>query len=85
SGGKIKLPVPAFNVINGGRHAKNKLLFQEFMILPVGAESFEEAFKIGKEVYRKLGEVFKGVGIGDEGGFAGIIYHFCLNVKMLIC
>lgn len=44
------LPVPAFNVINGGSHAGNKLAMQEFMILPVGAASFTEAMKIGSEV-----------------------------------
>ena len=70
SGGKIRLPVPFFNVINGGRHAKNELLFQEFMVAPVGAKSFEESFKIGKEIYSQLGRELKGSNVGDEGGFA---------------
>lgn len=48
------LPVPAFNVINGGSHAGNKLAIQEFMILPVGATSFKEAMKMGVEVYHQL-------------------------------
>jgi len=51
---KLVLPVPAFNVINGGSHAGNKLAMQEFMILPVGATSFSEAMKMGSEVYHNL-------------------------------
>lgn len=50
----LVLPVPAFNVINGGSHAGNKLAMQEFMILPVGASSFKEAMKMGVEVYHTL-------------------------------
>ena len=50
----LVLPVPAFNVINGGSHAGNKLAMQEFMILPVGAASFNEAMKMGVEVYHHL-------------------------------
>ncbi|CAG8452387.1 849_t:CDS:2 [Ambispora leptoticha] len=70
------LPVPAFNVINGGSHAGNKLAMQEFMILPTGAKSFTEAMKIGSEVYHTLKSVIKkkygqdAVNVGDEGGFA---------------
>jgi len=73
---KMKMPVPAFNVINGGRHAKNKLSFQEFMILPVGAKNFKEAMNIGKKVYNELRKLImkkykiKTIEIGDEGGFA---------------
>lgn len=51
------LPTPAFNVINGGSHAGNKLAFQEFMLLPTGASSFTEAMKIGSEVYHTLKKV----------------------------
>ena len=51
---KLVLPVPAFNVINGGSHAGNKLAMQEFMILPTGASSFSEAMKMGSEVYHNL-------------------------------
>lgn len=51
---KMVLPVPAFNVINGGSHAGNKLAMQEFMILPTGASSFKEAMKMGSEVYHNL-------------------------------
>lgn len=56
----IILPVPAFNVINGGSHAGNKLAMQEFMILPTGATSFTEAMKMGSEVYHHLKNVIKG-------------------------
>eukprot|EP00249_Psilotum_nudum_P004902 c18393_g1_i1 orf=182-1519(+) len=70
------LPVPAFNVINGGSHAGNKLAMQEFMVLPVGASSFKEAMKMGSEVYHNLKAVIKkkygqdATNVGDEGGFA---------------
>jgi enolase len=68
--------VPAFNIINGGSHAGNKLAMQEFMILPVGASSFREAMKMGVEVYHNLKSVIKAkygqdaCNVGDEGGFA---------------
>lgn len=70
------LPVPAFNVINGGSHAGNSLAFQEFMILPVGASNFTEAMRMGSEVYQHLKAVIKAkygldaTNVGDEGGFA---------------
>ncbi|XP_069774496.1 LOW QUALITY PROTEIN: enolase 1a, (alpha) [Narcine bancroftii] len=73
---QVILPVPAFNVINGGSHAGNKLAMQEFMILPVGAANFKEAMRIGAEVYHNLKSVIKSkygqdaVNVGDEGGFA---------------
>jgi len=73
---EIRLPVPAFNVINGGAHAGNRLAFQEFMILPVGAPSFKEAMRYGCEVYHTLKAVIKekyggdAINVGDEGGFA---------------
>lgn len=66
----------AFNVINGGSHAGNKLAMQEFMILPVGANTFKEAMRIGAEVYHNLKNVIKSkygqdaTNVGDEGGFA---------------
>ncbi|CAG9826560.1 unnamed protein product [Diabrotica balteata] len=72
----IILPVPAFNVINGGSHAGNKLAMQEFMILPTGASSFSEAMRMGSEVYHHLKKVIKdkfgldATAVGDEGGFA---------------
>jgi enolase len=73
---EVVLPVPAFNVINGGSHAGNKLAMQEFMILPVGATSFSEAMRMGAEVYHHLKTVIKdkygqdATNVGDEGGFA---------------
>lgn len=72
----IVLPVPAFNVINGGSHAGNKLAMQEFMILPTGAANFTEAMRMGSEVYHHLKNVIKAkfgldaTAVGDEGGFA---------------
>jgi len=74
--GPMVLPVPCFNVINGGSHAGNKLAFQEYFIIPVGAETFKEAMRIGCECYHTLkGIIKKKFGgdatlIGDEGGFA---------------
>ncbi|XP_059052274.1 enolase [Achroia grisella] len=72
----IVLPVPAFNVINGGSHAGNKLAMQEFMILPTGATSFSEAMRMGSEIYHYLKKIIKekfgldSTAVGDEGGFA---------------
>merc|ERR1719419_1478444 len=73
---EVILPVPAFNVINGGTHAGNKLAMQEFMILPTGASSFTEAMRMGTETYHHLKAVIKkkygqdACNVGDEGGFA---------------
>jgi len=73
---KLVLPVPSFNIINGGSHAGNKLAMQEFMILPVGAASFTEAMKMGSECYHNLKKIIKkkygqdACNVGDEGGFA---------------
>lgn len=68
------LPVPMMNVINGGAHADNNVDFQEFMIMPIGAESFREALRWGAEVFASLAGVLKAqnllTGVGDEGGFA---------------
>ncbi|MEB3359387.1 MAG: phosphopyruvate hydratase [Synechococcales bacterium] len=68
------LPVPCFNILNGGMHADNSVDFQEFMIAPVGAATFSEALRMGAEVYHALKAILKGkgyaTGIGDEGGFA---------------
>ncbi|MCZ6688892.1 MAG: phosphopyruvate hydratase [Planctomycetota bacterium] len=73
AGGNL-LPVPLFNVINGGAHAGNALEIQEFQIVPSGAESFSEALQMGAEIYHALGSVLdeKGLetGVGDEGGYA---------------
>ncbi|MGH7688211.1 MAG: phosphopyruvate hydratase [Gemmatimonadaceae bacterium] len=68
------LPVPMMNVVNGGVHAGNTVDFQEFMIVPVGAESFTEALRMGAEVFHALKKVLTkrklSTGVGDEGGFA---------------
>jgi enolase len=69
-----ELPVPMMNVINGGAHAQNSLDVQEFMIIPVGADCFKEAIRMGVEVFHTLKNVLKekghATGVGDEGGFA---------------
>ncbi len=68
------LPVPMANIINGGKHADNKVDFQEFMIMPLGAETFREAVRMTAEVFHNLKSILKGDGhntsVGDEGGFA---------------
>jgi len=68
------LPVPMMNVLNGGAHADNNVDFQEFMIVPVGADSFKEALRWGAEVFAALSQVLKEKkllsGVGDEGGYA---------------
>jgi enolase len=72
--GAMRMPVPMMNVINGGAHANNKLDFQEFMIVPVGAQSFREALRCGAEVFQALKRLLDSKGmstaVGDEGGFA---------------
>ena len=68
------LPVPMMNILNGGKHAKNTVDFQEFMIMPVGACCFKEALRMGTEVYHSLKDILekdgKSTAVGDEGGFA---------------
>src|SRR4030066_335993 len=68
------LPVPMMNILNGGKHADNNVDFQEFMVMPVGAQNFPEALRMGAEVFHTLKKVLKEKGyntsVGDEGGFA---------------
>jgi enolase len=68
------LPIPMMNILNGGSHADNSIDFQEFMIMPIGAENFSQAIKMGAEVFHNLKAVLKKLGystnVGDEGGFA---------------
>ncbi|SES93912.1 phosphopyruvate hydratase [Anaerobranca gottschalkii] len=68
------LPVPMMNILNGGAHADNNVDIQEFMVMPVGAESFKEALRMGAEIFHNLKAVLKSKGlntaVGDEGGFA---------------
>ncbi|QJR12240.1 Enolase [Usitatibacter rugosus] len=72
--GPMKMPVPMMNVINGGAHANNNLDFQEFMVLPVGFQSFREALRCGSEIFHTLKKMLDQEGmstsVGDEGGFA---------------
>ena len=74
--GSYVLPVPCFNVLNGGQHAGNTLAHQEFMIMPTGVKSFKEAVRAGSEIYQTLKGLIKkkygmqNTGVGDEGGFA---------------
>lgn len=84
------MPVPAFNVINGGEHAGNKLAMQEFMIMPTGAKSFTEAMKMGTETYHHLKNVIKSqygqdaTNVGDEGGFAPNIQDAKEGLDLLV-
>jgi enolase len=68
------LPVPMMNIVNGGVHADNPIDFQEFMVMPVGAESFAEGLRMGAEIFHTLKKALKDAGhntnVGDEGGFA---------------
>jgi enolase len=72
--GAMQMPVPLMNVINGGAHANNSLDLQEFMIVPVGAQSFREALRCGSEIFQALKKIIDSKGmptaVGDEGGFA---------------
>ena len=69
-----RLPVPMMNVLNGGAHADNNVDVQEFMVVPIGAQDFREALRMGAETYQALKSILKGsnlsTGVGDEGGFA---------------
>ena len=74
NGDDVVLPVPMMNIINGGAHADNNVDLQEFMVLPVGFDSFAESLRAGTEIFHALKSVLKGHGlstaVGDEGGFA---------------
>jgi enolase len=69
-----RLPIPMMNIVNGGKHADNNVDLQEFMVMPVGANSFSEALRMGAEIYHALREVLQAdrlsTTVGDEGGFA---------------
>eukprot|EP01065_Artemidia_motanka_P018751 TRINITY_DN220_c0_g3_i1.p2 TRINITY_DN220_c0_g3~~TRINITY_DN220_c0_g3_i1.p2 ORF type:complete len:457 (+),score=179.44 TRINITY_DN220_c0_g3_i1:66-1373(+) len=86
----VRLPVPCFNVINGGKHAGNALPFQEYMIAPTGASSFREAIQMGCETYHALKKILKkrygqdAVNVGDEGGFAPPIQDIEEPLQMLM-
>ncbi len=74
NGANVELPVPMMNIVNGGAHADNNVDLQEFMVLPVGFDSFAESLRCGTEIFHALKSVLKGRGlstaVGDEGGFA---------------
>jgi enolase len=82
------LPVPMFNVVNGGVHAKNSIDFQEFMVMPIGAATFSEALQWGSETYHSLKSVLDKRGlataVGDEGGFAPDLENNEAAVKILM-
>ena len=74
AGKDVSLPVPMFNIVNGGRHAENSTDFQEFMVVPAGLSSFREALRAGVEIYQVLKDLLRrrnlNTNVGDEGGFA---------------
>jgi enolase len=82
------LPVPTMNVLNGGVHADNPVDFQEFMIAPVGADSFAQALRMGAEVYHELQRTLKarglGTAVGDEGGFAPALDSNAAPLELLV-
>lgn len=86
--GPMQMPVPMMNVINGGAHANNSLDIQEFMIVPVGAPSFQEAVRYGAEVFQMLKKILgdKGLStaVGDEGGFAPSISSHEEAIQLVI-
>lgn len=87
---EFQLPIPCFNVINGGAHAGNVLAFQEFMIVPVGMSSFHEGFRCGCEIYATLKCVIEkhfgpqALSVGDEGGFAPPVHNAFQCCDLLI-
>src|SRR5256714_10168938 len=86
--GAMRMPVPMMNVINGGAHANNILDLQEFMIVPVGAQSFREALRCGAEVFQQLKGIINGKGmstaVGDEGGFAPDVATHAAALDLLV-
>jgi len=84
------LPVPSFNVINGGEHAGNKLDIQEFMLMPIGAVNFRTALRMGSEIYHTLKSILKkkygidSINVGDEGGFAPPLKTVDEPLKLLV-
>jgi enolase len=86
--GAMRMPVPMMNVINGGAHANNNLDFQEFMILPVGAQSFREALRCGAEVFASLRKIIDSKGmstaVGDEGGFAPNLPTHAAAIELIL-
>ena len=85
---EFTLPVPFMNILNGGKHAQGSTDFQEFMVVPVKAESFEHALRIGAEVYHSLKKVLSAKGlntnVGDEGGFAPQLAYNKQAVELIL-
>jgi enolase len=86
--GRMQMPVPMMNVINGGAHANNNLDLQEFMILPLGAPSLREAVRYGAEVFHALKKIIDGRGmstaVGDEGGFAPSVANHEAAIQLIL-
>ena len=86
--GRMQMPVPMMNVVNGGAHANNNLDLQELMIIPIGAPSFREALRYGAEVFHALKKIlhYKGmsVAVGDEGGFAPNVPNHEAAIQMIL-
>jgi enolase len=86
--GRMQMPVPMINVINGGAHANNNLDIQEFMLLPIGAPSFREAVRYGAETFHALKKILADRGIstavGDEGGFAPSVASHEAAIQLLL-
>jgi len=82
------LPVPMLNILNGGKHADSNVDLQEFMVMPVGAQSFSDALRMGSEVFHALRKVLKGRGLstgyGDEGGFAPSLESNEVAIQVII-
>lgn len=87
---KMLLPVPCFNIINGGKHAGNNLDFQEYMLLPLQAKTFSHALQIGSEIYHHLSMILKkrygriAVNVGDEGGFAPLLRDYGQPFELIL-
>ena len=83
-----QLPVPMMNIVNGGSHSDAPIAFQEFMILPTGAESFKEALRWGAEIFHNLKSILSERGletaVGDEGGFAPNLTVLKMQLKQLL-
>ena len=88
AGGPAGLPVPMFNILNGGRHAHNSIDIQEVMVVPAGLPTFAEALRCGAEVYHTLGGLLRdrglGSNVGDEGGYAATL-SANLDALALVC
>ncbi len=86
--GKVVLPVPMMNILNGGKHAEHSTDFQEFMIVPMGAESFAEALRWGSEIFHTLKKILASRGlpttVGDEGGFAPTLPSNAAAIELVV-